>query len=501
MTSAASILADPFYPLLKQAVLDHTGLGYYSSKDDDLSARLARRMIARRAPGCGTYLRMMEDAAEMNLLVAELTIGETYFFRHAEQFEALREAVIPELLERNRGLRRLRIWSAGCANGAEPYSLALLLWEHFGAALAGWDVRIVGTDINETSLCRARAARFNQWAFREAPAGFAERYFERVGKDWVLRREFTPWVSFCRQNLAKDPPPFGENCEPADLILCRNVMIYFSQQILVQTTARLWNALAPGGWLMVGHSEPNQEIFKAFRTVLIEGQTAYQKPGSAVGGRAPAKRCALPAQPFETAAAAGAAHVAVAAAAASASGAAKEVQAATAARRLPFRARPPAPSPSGVPAAFAGWASETAASVASRTSPGSDLADVRRLADSGKWQEAAQRCSALLASCTLDAAAYFTYALILEYSGRAADVQAALEHAIYLDRGFALAHYHLGLCLYRSRSFRRARRYFQNVIDLLRGRGAAEPVAHGDGITAAELAELARLHLALVEHA
>jgi chemotaxis protein methyltransferase CheR len=474
--TAAAILGDSSYLLLKQAILEHTGLAYYSGKDDDLASRLARRMIARGARTCGSYLKMLDDPPEMDLLVAELTIGETYFFRHAEQFEALRQAVIPDLLTRNRARRRLRIWSAGCATGAEPYSLALLLWQDFGPALAGWDVRIVGTDINQAFLERAREARFNEWAFREAPPGFTDQYFVRAGKEWVLRREFTSWVSFRHHNLVQDEPPFGGHAEPADLILCRNVLIYFGPRIFARTAARLWDALAEGGWLVVGHSEPNQQVFSEFRTVQISGQTAYQKLAGGVAnpGRGPAiSRPKAAESGFATA-------NAVTVAATAPAPAIAPPTSRTVRRPAPVSALHPALK-TPQPAADA------------------TVAGARRLADGGKWQEAARRCRVLLGASTLDAAAHFTYALILEHSGRAGEVQPALERAIYLDREFALAHFYMGLCLYRRRSFRKARRCFQNVLDLLRSRRDDEPVPHGDGITNAELAELARMHLALLE--
>src|ERR1700722_14168427 len=136
----AAILADPEYPELKSYIVDQTGLAYYADKDEDLAARLSRRFAATAVPDCRTYLQLLEDMgqpgdlqkrSEMHRLGGELTIGETYFFWQREHFALVRERIFPDLLERNRSTKRLRIWSAGCATGPEPYSIALLLRHEF----------------------------------------------------------------------------------------------------------------------------------------------------------------------------------------------------------------------------------------------------------------------------------------------------------------------------------------------------------------------------------
>jgi chemotaxis protein methyltransferase CheR len=130
------LIQDPAYGLLKGFVIESTGLAYYVDKDEDLAGRIERRMSKRRAQDCAAYLRLLKDGhdgeAELDALIAELTIGETYFLRHRELFDALRDLVLPDLIERNRHTRRLRIWSAGCATGPEPYSVAILLRRELG---------------------------------------------------------------------------------------------------------------------------------------------------------------------------------------------------------------------------------------------------------------------------------------------------------------------------------------------------------------------------------
>ena len=157
-------LIDPGFPHLKSRIIERTGHFYYQDKDDLLWERVRKRLRATGLADSTQYLNLLDDAisgpAEWGKLEAEITIGETFFFRYAEQFAALRETILPEIIDRKGGTQRLRIWSAGCSTGAEPYSLAILVKEILGERLGTWRVSIVGTDINDSFLHLARQARF-----------------------------------------------------------------------------------------------------------------------------------------------------------------------------------------------------------------------------------------------------------------------------------------------------------------------------------------------------
>jgi chemotaxis protein methyltransferase CheR len=428
------ILVHPRYPELKRFIIEHTGLAYYAERDEDLAGRIGRRMAAAGCDDCGRYLDRLrlEDKLELDALVGELTVGETFFFRQAEHFETLRTMVFPEMFERNRSSRQIRIWSAGCATGAEAYSVAIVLKRHFQAAMDGWNVSILGTDINRDFVARAQAARFDPWAFRQAPHDLREQCFSPEGKRWLLLPEYRNLVTFGYHNLIQDPFPPGL----FDLILCRNVTIYFNAGATRRVARGFYESLAPGGWLVVGHAEPSATVFQDFETIILSGVTYYQKPAKSA--------------PDASAAA-------------------------EAPRRLP--ARPP----QGVPA--------------KPVPPAPTVADVRALADRGDWEAAAGQAERLLSADTLNAAAHFTQALILAHTRPAVEAEAALRKAIYLDRGFALAHYHLGLCLAQAGRAAQARKAFANVVDLLAEEPDDETLEHGDGITAGELLELASMHL------
>jgi chemotaxis protein methyltransferase CheR len=278
--SISALLADPQYDTLKHFVIGHTGLSYYADKDEDFATRVSRRLAARAVAHCGSYLRLLSDplsgSAEMDRLVGELTIGETYFFRQREHFDLLRDSILPDLLRRKKGTRVIRIWSAGCATGAEPYSVSVLLRTEFQNQLDGWDVSILATDINVEFLAKAREARFPDWALRGSSDEFRQRCFAKDGSAWELRPEYRKGVFFQYSNLSNDVDlPGGTGT--FDLILCRNVLIYFSSKQFAKVLDRFHQALAPRGWLLVGYAEPNLEMFKAFETISTPVATAYRK--------------------------------------------------------------------------------------------------------------------------------------------------------------------------------------------------------------------------------
>ncbi len=459
------ILADPYFPELKRYVLGHTGLSYYADKNEDLAARLARRLTAAFAPDCGDYLSMLIGALgerEMECLVGELTIGETYFFRQVEHFDLLRTTVVPSLLERNAASRRIRIWSAGSATGEEPYSIAILLEREFGPLLVGWDVSILASDINSDFLARAKEARYGEWALRATPHAIREQCFERRGETWILRPEYRKRVTFSQVNLAAETS-FAV-AETFDLIVCRNVMIYFASELIQHTVAGFWDALRPGGWLIVGHAEFNPAVFARFERVSIGDASVYRKPITV--GALPMSAVTAP-EAWTPAPAA--------------------LQQEEARREWSPRKK--------TPQTFR----HAEAAIAVADPIVATLQEVRDLADRGSWQAAAALGKQLTEKEPLSAAAHFTLGLILETMASPGEAEFALRRAVYLDRNFALAHYHLANCLRNDGKEAQARKSFQNVIQLLRSRAADERVEHGDGMTVGDLRDLSELHLDILE--
>ena len=458
-----ALCQDPWYGRLKEHLIATTGLAYYADKDDDLASRLAVRIAQHRLSGCAAYLALLAEGPqaepERDALIETLTIGETFFFRHGELFDALRRIVIPDLVARNQATRRLRIWSAGCSVGAEAYSLSIVLRRDFAAALAGWDVTILGTDINRTFLARAREGCYEDWALRNTPEEIRRAHFVRQGSAWSIAPEYREGVSFQYHNLvAHSFPSLVNNLFAFDLILCRNVTIYFAADIVRKVVSQLHESLADGGWLAVGHAEPNTELFRAFRTVNTDGAVLYQKSGVAAGG------VATPAVPEAAPQAAGGTWT-------------PPVLPDVPAISDITRRLTPLGSPAGV----------------------ADIAAIRALADRGDWQAADRLCHAAQLRDRLNPAVYFYHALVLEQTGRHTDAERALRQAIYVDRSFVLAHYYLALLLQKQRHFPAAARSFENVLQLLATIAPEAVFAEGDGITADELSKLTRMHLESLE--
>jgi chemotaxis protein methyltransferase CheR len=444
--SPEALVRDPHYPQLKEHVVKSTGLAYYSDKDAELARRVGHRLASTGASDCGSYLDILHDPArgpsELDDLIAEITIGETYFFRHREHFDALRDLVLPDLMARKRVNRRLRIWCAGCGDGPEPYSLAILLKREMAHQLLGWDVTILGTDINRRSLARAREGRFEEWAFRSMPEDLKRSCFSKDGKLWSIAPEYKEGVSFQYLNLVENSfPSLVNNLISFDLIVCRNVMIYVGPDLMKRMVQKFHDCLVASAWLLVGPSEPNMICFTSFRIVNAPGVTLYQKPDEPAAG-SEGGVFAAPSPP-------------------------------------PRRIRPSAIETPAVKMELP------------------TLSDVRKLANEGDWENAAMCCEQLLKQDNLNSSAHFYLALVLEQMRKHDDAERSLRRAIYLNRQSVLAHYYLGLFLQSRGDSRQAARSFENALELLCKRSDEEVFADADGITVAELKKLATMHLGI----
>jgi chemotaxis protein methyltransferase CheR len=234
-------------------LLKHCGLHFSETRKAELE-HAVRHAFA--ASACGTleeYYHLLSDAqtgtVEMDRLINAVTINETHFFRDEAQFNALYSSILPQIIERKRPLRTLRIWSAGCSSGEEPYSLAILLRELL-PDIEQWSVTILGTDINTASLERAHQAVYGNWAFREERAKLLRsKYFQAEGGRYALISDVKHMPSFRRLNLVEPIyPSYETNTMLMDLVMCRNVTIYFSEEITRWVVDRFYDALVDGGW-------------------------------------------------------------------------------------------------------------------------------------------------------------------------------------------------------------------------------------------------------------
>ncbi len=210
-----------------------------------------------------TQLRGPSAGGLMPRVVEAMVTTETSFFRDHHPFEALRKFVIPELIEKRRTQRRLAIWCAASSTGQEPYSLAMLIREHF-PELLNWDLTLLATDLSRDVLARAREGRYTQLDVnRGLPASLLVKYFEQHGTTWQLKPGIRDLVKFQEMNLAS-PWPFLPRL---DLVLMRNVMIYFEVPMKKTILGRVGRLLAPDGYLLLGGAETTLNLDDSFRRV------------------------------------------------------------------------------------------------------------------------------------------------------------------------------------------------------------------------------------------
>ncbi|RKY75342.1 chemotaxis protein CheR [candidate division KSB1 bacterium] len=215
---------------------------------------------------------------QIEVLARYLTIGETYFFREARIIQALEREILPAIVEKRRNTSRMiRIWSAGCCSGEEPYSIAILL-SRIIPDIESWKIVVLGTDINVDFLDKAQRGIYREWSFRNTPFWLREKYFIKTDDGaYEILPQIKRLVSFSYLNLVQQESPEYLNLQGFDIILCRNVLMYFSQPQVLSVINRFYQSLNDKGWLIVGSSEASHVLFPQFRTVNFPGAIVFQK--------------------------------------------------------------------------------------------------------------------------------------------------------------------------------------------------------------------------------
>ena len=215
--------------------------------------------------------------AELVALLNEITIGETCFFRNQPQLDALRNIVLPKIVEARAKLpvRNLRIWSAGCSTGEEPYTLSMMMLEETAERMKGWTFEIMATDLNERSIAHAKHGAYGAYSTRNLPPFFRQKYFTARGEDLLVTPEARARVTFNRLNLSDDARMAF--MKGLDIIFCCNVLIYFDVTSKRRVIQHFYNNLLSHGYLFLGHSESLYGISDDFRLVHLPSTTAYAK--------------------------------------------------------------------------------------------------------------------------------------------------------------------------------------------------------------------------------
>ncbi|MDX1530907.1 MAG: protein-glutamate O-methyltransferase CheR [Rhodothermales bacterium] len=280
-----SALSGATFEALSALIYERSGIRFRDNKRYLLESRLTRRLEALGLDGFEAYLGLLRSPrghAEFDALFNAVTINETFFFRHADQHRHFARELLPELIERRlrAGGRRVRLWSAACSTGDEPYTLALLIQEEVQARYPAVAFDIVGTDINTEVLAQAREGLYEAYAVRTIPAPLRQRYFREEagprGPRYRLDARLRRMVRFQRLNLIERASP--SHPKDVDAVFCANVLIYFDAASKQAAAANLYDALRPGGYLLVGTSETLYGVTQAFQPVRSGRAVAYLKP-------------------------------------------------------------------------------------------------------------------------------------------------------------------------------------------------------------------------------
>jgi chemotaxis protein methyltransferase CheR len=279
-------MTDEEFRLIRDIIYSHCGLFFDSDTKYLLEKRLARRLPLHQLKGFKEYYHFLKydrkSDQEMSDLMDILTTNETYFFREAFQLKALTEEILPELkaVKEKKGDKTLRIWSAGCSTGEEPYTIAMLILEM--GTFHGWRVEIVGTDISHRVLQHSRKAVYGKSAFRTTDDRYIQRYFQDHENGFKVNDEVRELVTISHLNL------FDQNrlalLGKMDVIFCRNVIIYFDQAAKKKIIESFYRMLHEGGYLLLGHSESLMNISTAFTLRHLKNDMVYQKPRQAGAG-------------------------------------------------------------------------------------------------------------------------------------------------------------------------------------------------------------------------
>lgn len=272
-------MSDAQFNTLRKIVYDRAGIHFQDTKKYVLESRLARRIEELEFDDFDQYLMFLTagpyQVEEFQEMFNRITINETSFFRNEAQLDVFEQRVLPELLEKRKGTKRLRIWSSASSSGEEPYTLAIQIHRSLGVRLADWKVEILGTDISEKVLKQAMTGVYPRYAIRTVNPMMLNRYFTEENGSYVLDPEIRSMVNFDKLNL-KDTASakrFGK----WDVIFCRNVLIYFDDDMKLSCAKLFHQQLEDDGTLFIGHSETLRNLDVGFQQMNDPQAFAYQK--------------------------------------------------------------------------------------------------------------------------------------------------------------------------------------------------------------------------------
>jgi chemotaxis protein methyltransferase CheR len=418
---------------------------------------------------------------QLEILAAHLTISETYFWREPQVFTALTDYVLPELLKsKKKREKSIRIWSAGCSTGEEPYSIAIAIHKTI-PTIKDWNITIMGTDINAKALIKARTGVYTQWSFRNSPSWLKSTYFHHMeDRKYGINPEIKEMVTFSSFNLTQEDF-LSSICKnhKMDMIFCRNVLMYFTSEWADKISQNLFHSLSEKGWLIVSSCELSSKLFPILSPVNFPGAILYRKALKESTRsnnvhfdeiQEPLKQT-MSSEAFLTTEAS-----------------AKVVVKEDFQPLFPFAVSKEDLQPSST------FYNPFQQHQSQETTPEESYIDkrsvIRSLADKGQLAEALSMCNETIASYKLAPGLYLLRASILQELNKSHEAIKSLKQAIYIDPDYIMGHFTLGNLFFRLGNIKNAKRYFNNALELLSFCSSDDIPEESEGLSAKYIREI-----------
>lgn len=272
------ILSDELFDKFLKLIYKKTGLHYEYNKKYFVQKRIEKRAEILEIETLNEYFMQLKfgtDSSEFYKLVDELTINETYFFRDFPQLRNFAEDILPIVAKEKEGRKKIKIWSAACSTGEEPYTLSIILQEMLDIP-EEWDIQIIASDINNEVLQKSRVGIYENRAVKDVPPEYLEKYFTRRQDKYVINFNVKKIVNFQRINLMDEYDM--KTISECDFIFCRNCLIYFDDESRRNVLASFYESLNPGGFMFLGHSESVGRISSSYKVKRIGDTITYSRP-------------------------------------------------------------------------------------------------------------------------------------------------------------------------------------------------------------------------------
>jgi len=489
---------------LREYLLKNLGLNFNKNQEGELYKKISDASTDFNYKNPNDFiawvLKSELNIGQVEKLASYLTIGETYFLREIKALNFLEYNYLPQLIKERKGKNQsMRIWCAGCASGEEPYSISIML-SRIIPDIKNWNINILATDINSKFLEKARKGIYTKWSFRKLSDSFKEIYFTQLEKGlYQINSEFQERVTFAYQNLAADSyPSLINNTNAMDIIFCRNVLIYFSEEGIKEVTQRMFKSLVPGGVFFVSPVEVSSLISSKFNKISYSGYTVYSKsPDKIQSKKNPSnqkkenniitenikqkKELQQNKQNTDIKNSYGTIS------SLHSNNANTEVRTNGKAfqKALDYYKQ--------------GFYEKTEELLSSKLESEALIVNnkmkllIKTEANLGKLDVAAELCETALKTNKLDATLHYLFATIQQEQGKIEDAKESLKRVLYINSDFPLAHFTLGNLNMAMGDKKMAQKHYQNALNIIENLKRNELLEESDGLTAGRLMEIIKM--------